>query len=91
MDNQQHRAEILARPNLYQHICPITVRKLLSAFRAPKKILAASLKELQQVEDIKASSALAIDELDLWDLINQELAKIEELDVGGVTLDRSAY
>ena len=91
MDNRQHRAEILARPNLYQHICPITVRKLLSAFRAPKKILAASLKELQQVEDIKASSALAIDELDSWDLINRELAKIEELDVGCVTFDRSAY
>jgi hypothetical protein len=42
------------------------------------------------VEDIKASSALAIDELDSWDLINRELAKIEELDVGCVTFDRSA-
>jgi ERCC4-type nuclease len=91
MDNRQHRAAILARPNLYQHICPIRVRQLLSAFRTPKKILAASLKELLQVEDIKASSALAIDELDSWDLINREIAKFEELDVRGVTFDRSAY
>ena len=54
-------------------IGPITIKKLLSAFRTLKNILAASLKELQQVEDIKASRTWAIHEFDSWDLVDQEL------------------
>jgi len=72
-------------------IGPITVKKLLSAFRTPKNILAASLKELQQVEDIKASRARAIHEFDSWDLVEQELAKIEGLGVRVVTFDDRTY
>src|SRR5512135_1831949 len=74
-----------------KEVGPITVKKLLAAFRTPKNILAASLKELKQVEDIKASRARAIHEFDSWELVDQEIGKIDELGVRAVTFDDRNY
>ncbi|HMK55653.1 MAG TPA: DNA-processing protein DprA [Dissulfurispiraceae bacterium] len=74
-----------------REIGPITIKKLLSAFHTPKKILAASKKELMQVGDIKESRARAIREFDAWQLVDQEISKIGELGIQAVTFDDSAY
>ncbi len=72
-------------------IGPVTIKKLLSVFHTPKRILEASLKELQQIEDIRNARARSIAEFDAWDLVDQELAKIDELGIKAITFADRGY
>ncbi|HEX8950130.1 MAG TPA: DNA-processing protein DprA [Dissulfurispiraceae bacterium] len=58
-------------------IGPVTIKRLLSAFRSPRKIFEASPGELRSVEEIKESRAKAIREFDAWDMVDRELEAAE--------------
>jgi|WetSurMetagenome_2_1015567.scaffolds.fasta_scaffold00086_13 DNA processing protein len=74
-----------------EDIGPITAKKLLAAFHSPQDIFRASLRELQQVGDIKDSRARAIREFSSWDLVDNEIEKMEEAGVTALTFGDREY
>ncbi len=70
---------------------PITVKRLLSTFHSPQRILKASLNELRDVEDISELRARRIHEFDSWNMVEEEMEKIKDHDIRIITYADSEY
>lgn len=57
---------------------PVTARRLLSAFRSPKKILEAKIDELRDVEDISEAKLKKIAGFDSWDAVEKTIVASKE-------------
>ncbi len=57
---------------------PVISKRLLSAFRTPQRILEAGFNELKDTEEIGKLRAKRICEFDSWDLVDEEIKKIEK-------------
>lgn len=57
---------------------PVTIKRLLSAFHSPERILNASLKELNEIDDIAEARAKKICSFNSWDKIEQEINLIKQ-------------
>jgi DNA processing protein len=57
-------------------IGPVTFKKLLLAFRSPRKILQANLKELADIDGISESRVKNICEFDEWNRVEREIEAI---------------
>ncbi len=62
--------------SLVKDIGPVTIKKLLSVFRSPRKILDASLDELADIDDVSESRVKKIYEFDEWDMVEKEIEAI---------------
>lgn len=59
-------------------IGPITVKRLLSVFHSPKRILEASPNELKDIVDISKLKTKKIYEFEEWNRVEQEMQKTRE-------------
>ena len=57
---------------------PVTARRLLSAFRSPKKILEAKIDELRDVEDISEAKLKKIAGFNSWDAVEKTIVTSKE-------------
>ncbi|MDI6727433.1 MAG: DNA-processing protein DprA [Thermodesulfovibrionales bacterium] len=61
---------------LIKDIGPVTAKRLLSAFRTPKRVFEASPNELKDVEGINGSKINGISEFNSWDKVEKEINEI---------------
>ncbi len=66
---------------LTKDIGPVTAKRLLSAFRTPKRVFEASPNELKDVEGINSSKINSISEFNSWDEVNKEIDEINRHNV----------
>ncbi|HAK88932.1 MAG: DNA protecting protein DprA [Nitrospirae bacterium GWB2_47_37] len=64
--------------SLIDDVGPVTARRLLSAFRSPKKILEAKIAELRGVENISEAKAKKIAGFDSWDAVEKAIVTAKE-------------
>lgn len=57
---------------------PITIKRLLSVFHSPERILRATFNELRDVDNISELRAKKIHEFDEWQRVEQELDAIKD-------------
>jgi DNA processing protein len=62
--------------SLVKDVGPVTIKKLLSVFRSPRKILHAGLDELADIDDISESRLKKIYEFNEWDMVEREIKAI---------------
>jgi DNA processing protein len=62
-------------------IGPITAKRLLSAFRTPKRVFEASQNELKDLEGINISKINSILEFNSWDRVEKEIDNIKNHNV----------
>ncbi|MCI0468961.1 MAG: DNA-processing protein DprA [Nitrospirae bacterium] len=68
---------------------PVTIKRLLSVFHSPKRILEADINELRQVEDISEAKAKNIYEFNSWGAVEDEIEKIKKHNIRVITyIDR---
>ncbi len=72
-------------------IGPVTIGRLLSAFRAPEAVFSAGFSELSSVGEISVLKAKKIKEFKAWDIIDREIEKAERLNIRIVTLFDKEY
>lgn len=72
-------------------IGPITVKRLLSVFHSPKRILKASLNELGDVEGISELRAKRICKFNSWNMVEEELKKIKDHNIRIITYADREY
>jgi DNA processing protein len=66
---------------LIKDIGPVTAKRLLSAFRTPQRVFAASPNELKDVEGINDSKINGISEFNSWDEVAKKIDEINEHNV----------
>lgn len=70
---------------------PITIKRLLSVFHSPERILKASFKELREVEDIGELRAKRIYKFNSWNMVEEELKKIKNYNISIITYADREY
>lgn len=81
--------------SLVKDIGPVTIKKLLSVFCSPRKILEAGLNELADIDDISESRVKKIYEFNEWDMVERQLEAINDYNtshgIGVITYADSEY
>ncbi len=70
---------------------PITIKRLLSAFQRPERILKASFNELMNIEDIGELRAKRIYKFNSWNIVEEELKKIKDHNIRILTYADREY
>lgn len=70
---------------------PVTARRLLSAFRSPRKILEAKIDELRDVEDISEAKLKKIARFDSWDEVEKTIVAAKEHGIRIIKYTDSEY
>ncbi|MCL4490297.1 MAG: DNA-processing protein DprA [Nitrospirae bacterium] len=73
LSGQDNDLRYLLALSFIKDIGPVTAKRLLSAFRSPRRIFEASLAELADVEEVRESRAKRIHQFDSWDRIDEEI------------------